>query len=59
MDNEISFIKNMRNSNKNLTKYNMSINERKIPPIFPSSSPNKTKKNFFNRNNSKKWQWYF
>ena len=56
MDNEISFIKNMRNSNKNLTKYNMSINERKIPPIFPSSSPNKTKKNFFNRNNSKKWQ---
>ena len=55
IENEISFIKKMKNSsNRNLSRYNISSNERKIPPIIPISFSKTKKKSFFNRNNYKK-----
>ena len=45
----------MKNSsNKNLSKYNISLNEKKIPSIFQTTSATTKRKSFLKKNNIKK-----
>ena len=55
IENDLSLIKNIKNSsNKNLSKYNISLNEKKIPSIFQTTSATTKRKSFFKKNNIKK-----
>ncbi len=55
IENDLSLIKNIKNSsNKNLSKYNISLNEKKIPSIFQTTSATTKRKSFLKKNNIKK-----
>ena len=55
IENDSSFINNMKHSsNKNLSRYNISFNDKKIPSIFQPISSNTKRKSFFKNTNIKK-----